>query len=328
MSTLFFVQGLVALASLYGSVRPSHGAESKLTIAMLASATQTPYYVAVEAALYKYYGLDVVPVQFSGGTQTIMALIAGDVQINTSGGPAAINARLKGGNVIIMGTNVGVFPYILYVGQGIDKPQDLKGKRVGVAGFGGATQFAMIYALRKLDLNPEIDVVMTTIGSAGARLSAIVSGAISATLIQPPESLRAKELGLKPMLDLAKSGVKFPSNQVTTTVDFIRSNRESAKKFMMGSIAGLAKLRSDRQFTIKVMEKYLHIAEPKLLNEAYDYWVSIYSPKFYADPQEIETYFALSNIKGKAQEIVDNSIVAELDREGFFDQVNKKYGLR
>jgi ABC-type nitrate/sulfonate/bicarbonate transport system substrate-binding protein len=143
----------------------SHAADTKLTIAMLRSATQTPYYVAAEAGFYKNYGLNVLPVQFSGGTQGIMALVAGDVQINTSGGPAAINARLKGGNVILVGTNVGVFPYILYTAGGINKAEDLKGKRVGVSGLGGVTHFAMIYALKKLGLNPETDATMTVIGS-------------------------------------------------------------------------------------------------------------------------------------------------------------------
>ena len=37
---------------------------------------------------------------------------------------------------------------------------------------------------------------------------------------------------------------------------------------------------------------------------------------------------ALSEINAKVQEIIDNSLLAELDREGFFDQVNKQYGLR
>jgi hypothetical protein len=36
----------------------------------------------------------------------------------------------------------------------------------------------------------------------------------------------------------------------------------------MGSIAGLGKLKSDRQFTMKVFEKYLRISEPALLSEA------------------------------------------------------------
>jgi hypothetical protein len=65
-----------------------------------------------------------------------------------------------------------------------------------------------------------------------------------------------------------------------------------------------------------------------LLSEAYDFWVGVYSPKFRAEIEEIETYFALSGIKAKAQDFVDNSIVNELDREGFFEQINNKYGLR
>lgn len=301
--------------------------ENKLTVAMLRSATQTPYYVAVEAGLFKQFGVDIVPVQFSGGTQSLMALISGDVQLNTSGGPAAINAMMKGGNVVIIATNVGVFPYILYANPRIKKAEDLKGKRVGVAGLGGVTHFAMIYALRKLGLNPDSDVTMTAIGDAGARLGAAVSGSISATLVQPPESLKARELGLTPILNLAQSGVKFPGNQVTANVGYLRTNREHVKRFMMASIAGLGKIKSDRQFTTRVLEKYLRISDPRLLSEAYDFWVGVYSPKFYADPEEIETYFALSKIKAKPQDFVDNSILAELEREGFFDETNKKYGL-
>ena len=129
-------------------------------------------------------------------------------------------------------------------------------------------------------------------------------------------------------LNLAQSGVKFPGNQVTAHAAYLRANREHIKRFMMASIAGLAKIKSDRQFTTRVLEKYLRISDPRLLSEAYDFWVGVYSPKFYADPEEIETYFALSNIKAKPQDFVDNSILAELEREGFFDQVNKQYGLR
>jgi NitT/TauT family transport system substrate-binding protein len=322
--------GIVSLAVFaWIFISEAYGAgENKLTVAMLRSATQTPYYVAAEAGLFKTYGLEVLPVQFSGGTQSLMALISGDVQLNTSGGPAAINAMLKGGDVIIIATNVGVFPYILYAHPAIKTAEDLRGKRVGVAGLGGVTHFAMMYALRKLGINPDTDVTLTAIGDAGTRLAAAVSGSISATLVQPPESLRARELGLKPILNLAQSGVKFPGNQVTANLKYLRTNRDSVKKFMMASIAGLAMVKSDRQFTMKVMEKHLRISDPKLLSEAYDFWVGVYSPKYYADPEEIETYFTLSKIKAKPQDFVDNSILFELERKGFFEEAHKKYGGR
>jgi NitT/TauT family transport system substrate-binding protein len=141
--------------------------------------------------------------------------------------------------------------YILYTPGGINKAKDLKGKRVGVSGLGGVTHFAMIYALKKLGLNPETDATMTVIGSAGARLAAVVSGTVAATLVQPPESLKAGELGLKPMLNLTQSGIRFPSNQLAVTVDTVRNHRDLIKRFLMGSTAGLGKLKSDRQFTIK-----------------------------------------------------------------------------
>ena len=133
---------------------------------------------------------------------------------------------------------------------------------------------------------------------------------------------------MKPILNLTQSGIRFPSNQLAVTTDALRNRRDALKRFLMGSIAGLAKLKSDRQFTMKVLEKYLRIGEPALLSEAYDFWVGVYAPKFRAEPEEVETYLALNAIKAKAQDFVDNSILSELDREGFFEQINKKYGLR
>ena len=108
----------IVLVFLLGAVIPL-SAQEKLTVAMLQSPTQTPVWVALDSGFFKDYGLEVVPVQFSGGTQTIMALMSGDVQMTTTGGPAAVNAKLNGGSSVIIGTSVGVFPYTFYVGPAI-----------------------------------------------------------------------------------------------------------------------------------------------------------------------------------------------------------------
>ena len=116
----------IVVGFLLGAAIPS-SAQEKLTVAMLQSPTQTPIWVALESGFFKDYGLEVVPVQFNGGTQTIMALMSGDVQMTTTGGPAAVNAKLNGGSSVIVGTTVGVFPYTFYVGPTIRKPEDLTG---------------------------------------------------------------------------------------------------------------------------------------------------------------------------------------------------------
>ena len=69
----------IVLVFLLGAVIPS-SAQEKLTVAMLQSPTQTPVWVVLDSGFFKDHGLEVVPVQFNGGTQTIMALMSGDVQ--------------------------------------------------------------------------------------------------------------------------------------------------------------------------------------------------------------------------------------------------------
>jgi ABC-type nitrate/sulfonate/bicarbonate transport system substrate-binding protein len=79
MIALGKVARLILMTSSFflGGMNFSLFAQDKLTVAMLQSPTQTPVWVALESGFFKEYGLDVVPVQFNGGTQTIMALCRG-----------------------------------------------------------------------------------------------------------------------------------------------------------------------------------------------------------------------------------------------------------
>ncbi len=303
-------------------------ADEKITVAMLPSPTNAPFQVSLDSGFFKSYGLEVVPVQFNGGTQTIMALMSGDVQLTTTGGPAAVNARLKGSSVTLIATTVGVFPYFFYVSERIRKPEDLKGKRVGIAGFGGVLHNATRFALQKLGLNPETDVTMVQIGLPFANhIAAMANGSIDGALFQFPETKTANELGFKPVVNLAQTGIKFPTSQMTTTGEYIRSHRDQVKRFMMGYIAGLARLKGDRDFTMAVLKKFLRIPDAEILAGTYDFWVNIYSAKPYVDPEEIKTYLLTVKDRGaaKPEDFIDNSIVTELDREGFIDAMYKKY---
>ena len=53
--------------------------QDKVIVATLRSVSQACFWVALESGFYKEYGLEVLPVNFSGGTQTITSLLSGDV---------------------------------------------------------------------------------------------------------------------------------------------------------------------------------------------------------------------------------------------------------
>ncbi len=322
---------LLAMLFVIGGITDYSAAQEKLTVAMLQSPTQTPVWVALESGFYKEYGLEVIPVQFNGGTQTIMALMSGDVQMTTTGGPAAVNAKLNGGSSVIIGTTVGVFPYTFYVPPTVKRPEDLKGKRIGLVGFGGVTHSATRFALQKLGLNPESDVTLVQMGLPFSNhLAAMVSGSIHGAIFQFPETQKAIELGFKPMLNLAESGIKFSTNQVSTTNEYVKNHRDAVKKFLMGFVTGMARVKGDSDFTIKVLRKYLRISDAKLLAGTYDYWVRIYPAKPYVDPEEVRSYLVTLKDRGtaKPEDFIDNSIMAELDREGFIDAAYGRFKRR
>jgi ABC-type nitrate/sulfonate/bicarbonate transport system substrate-binding protein len=325
------VSFVLATFFIIAGIKTESGAQDKLTVAMLQSPTQTPVWVALESGFFKEHGLEIIPVQFSGGTQTIMALMSGEVQMTTTGGPAAVNAKLSGGSSVIIGTTVGVFPYTFYVAPAIKRPEDLKGKRIGLVGFGGVTHSATRLVLQRLGLNPESDVTLVQMGLPFSNhLAAMASGSIQGAIFQFPETQKATELGFKPMLNLAESGIKFCTNQISTTNEYVKNNRDKVKRFLMAFVAGVARVKEDRDFTMKVLRKYLRISDPKLLAGTYDYWVHIYPSKPYVDPEEVRSYLVTLKDKGtaKPEDFIDNSIMAELDREGFIEAAYSRFKKR
>src|SRR4029077_7291512 len=112
-------------------------------------------------------------------------------------------------------------------------------------------------------------------------LVAMASGSIHGAIFQFPETQKATEMGFKPMLNLAESGVKFSTNQVSTTGEYVKNHRDKVKKFLMGFVAGTADVKKGGDFTLKVLGKSLRLSDAKLLAGTYDYWVHIYPPKPY-----------------------------------------------
>jgi NitT/TauT family transport system substrate-binding protein len=304
-------------------------AQDRAVVAVLGGPSEAPFWVAVESGFYKDYGLEVVPVQFGSGTQTLMTLMAGDVQLTTTGGPAAVNAKLKGGNVVTIANTVGVFPYTFYVSSNIRRPEQLRGKKIAIPSFGGTQHSAVRFALEKLGLKPETDVTLVQISLPSANhLAALESGSIQGALFYFPENLKARELGFNPILNLSESGVKFPMNQLSTTREYVKNHRNRVKKFVMGYVAGLARLKQDRAFSIKVFQKIMRTSDVELAGKGYDFWADIYPPKPYVEPEGIETYLLTVKDRGSArvEDFIDNSIVAELEREGFIEEIYRRYG--
>lgn len=301
-------------------------AQSPLRIGTIFSVTQAPLWAGVESGFFDKYGIkNMEIIRFSGGQPVTRSLIAGDIQIGTTGGAAVINARLKGADVAIIARTVGVFPYTLYVSKEMRGATDLKGKKLAVSSIGGSGYVATVFALRKMGLDPDKDVTMLQLGDFATRLSALAAGSVQGTLLQPPFTIKARDLGLRPLYDLVGSGIQYPINQITTRRSFIRTQRETLKAFMKGLIAGLARFRTDRDFGIAVLSKYLREKDSATLQETYDFWLKVFPKIPYAGAEDATVFLEFMQVKEPhdSKNFVDTSVMEELEHEGFLASVYK-----
>ncbi|HEY7168412.1 MAG TPA: ABC transporter substrate-binding protein [Candidatus Binatia bacterium] len=289
--------------------------------------TNAPVLAGVDGGYFTKYGLDVKPLVMSGSSTAIAAMLSGEMSFITIAGSGIINAHLAGRDAVMIAGTVNYAPYELVVSKDINKMEDLKGKRLGIARFGGSADFLARWALEKYGMKPGKDVVILQTGGNPERLAAVEQGAIQATLLEQSFAYRAHKEGLKTLLDYSTVGLDYQHSGIGATKSFIEKNHDLAIRFLKGMIEGIHHMKQDRAFGIKVIQRHLRIDDPEALRVAYDYnvkplpdipYVNLKGMKFLLDT------IAESNPKAagvKPEDVGDNALVHEIESSGFMRQI-------
>lgn len=183
-------------------------------------------WVSRNAGFMARNGLDLEFIYIESGSRSTQAMVADDIQIGQTGSGASIQARANGADTVIVLSVMPTVPFQVITRSDIKKPDDLRGKKIGISTFGSTGHFATRYFLDKLGLKPGRDVAVLQVGGQSARLAALKQGALDATLLGAPALLVAKRLGLHVLLDLVDIGFQYDYGSIATTRSFIRSNRD------------------------------------------------------------------------------------------------------
>ena len=129
-----------------------------------------------EKGFFKKYGLDVQSVLIESGSTSAQSLIAGDVSFAHMAGAAIMQSNLRGADAVMIAGVINTLTFQLYTDKSISRPDQFKGKTVGVTRFGSSTDFAMRYALEKYGLDPNKDLTILQLGNVPALLAALEAG--------------------------------------------------------------------------------------------------------------------------------------------------------
>jgi NitT/TauT family transport system substrate-binding protein len=160
----------------------------------------------------------------------LAALTAGDLDYSTLS-TSSIEGTLKGMPLrVIAITNR--YPLLgLVVRKGINGVADLRGKKLSVTSFGGATYGAALYLLKNHGLRPKEDVVILAGGTNSVRIAALKQGAVDAVLMSAPDDIKAAGEGLQILLDVG-SDYRLPWGGISANQAKLRRSGAEAERFL------------------------------------------------------------------------------------------------
>jgi len=280
-------------------------------------------FVTKEGKLFEKYGLDAEVITVMGSGIGSKALISGNLDIIPIATPTVIAANLAGADMAILAHTMPAVVHALMVRPDIKRPEDLKGKKIGVSSLGSLTDFLVRSIAKKKGLNPDRDLTLiTTGGSDTERVMALRSGSVEASALSHPGYGLARKMGFNMLWDSAKE-LDYPWMEITTRRAAIKSDRELITQYMKAHLEGIALFKTNREFGIKVIKKYLKTPDDELVGESYDIFSKMFLPTPYPNHPGMKVSFEYvamtrNDVWGhKPEEFTDSSFVAELDKSGF-----------
>ncbi|HKY08190.1 MAG TPA: ABC transporter substrate-binding protein [Candidatus Binatia bacterium] len=326
------LRSMVLLAVIFTASFSSRTLEAKSYIAYISDSTNSSviYWIAKEAGIFKKHGLDLDTIFINGSVRGIQSLIAGDLSYSGAVGTAVINARLAGGDVAIIQSQMNTLPYFIIGNASIKSPEMLRGRSAAVHIPGTSADFAMRLALTKVGI-PYKDIKAITVGGAPARLAAVTQGQTDFTVVTDGERIQGEKMGLKVIIDMAKLNVPFQFNCTVAMRRKIRENPEEVRRLVWTMAESIHFFKTRKDDAIKIMQKYTrglprevlegaHTANSELLVE--DTYPTIEGLKQTLDVQALSDPRAA---KFRAEDMVELRFVDELRKSGF---VEKLYGRR
>lgn len=286
-------------------------------------------WVAKEEGFFRKYGLDVEPIFLRGGQMAIQALASGDPPLMSIG--QVVQASLAGHDLVLIGGVEIYYDSTVFARPDITRLEQLKGKRIGISGYGAATHFAAIILAQHLKLDPEKDWQLIPGGPDAERIAAMSAGKIDAGVFNSSTLPIAKRMGLVELVKIPDLKVEVQGNGMATTRAFIKTNRDVVKSALKGYVEGIHSIYSNKPNALKVFGKYMRTNDADVLEASYQAYVGTTPKRPYPTLKGLQ--FLLDRLAptmaqaktAKPEQFVDMSFLQELEKEGFFNEMTKRY---
>lgn len=283
-------------------------------------------YIAKDIGLFEKHGLNVELVSIRGTAISTAALLAGEIQMALAGSQTAITAAAKGAPIALVAT-VGPTEYVLATKPPIASVAQLRGKTIGIGGFGIADYFVLRRLLPRLGLLPDKDIQFLPTGftSSFERINVMLAGKFDATLTTKNNVVRAQVQNKKVNL-LAGAEEQGSGGDFYTTKEVLKSRGHQVRALFRAFSDAVRMGRDNRELFNRAIRRHMREDNPRLLDAYYEnnYFFgakanSLYPPERVLDADMRDLSVNVAELRGRrAAEFIDGQPLRDLEKEGYF----------
>ena len=287
-----------------------------------------PLWVTKEAKLFEKHGNNVELIFIQGASLAAAALTSGDAQVGMFSPQVVITN--PGLELTMFGRLGNTMDNRVYGKKGIKSIKEVK--RIAISRFGSNADFAARFLLQREGLRPETDVALLQFGNQSNRIAAVETNNADAAMLTPPMTLQARKLGMTLLLDASKLNIPYSSLFFVSRRPYLTKTRAELVNFTKAMIEGVALYKSNKEFALKVLAKYMKVQDREILEEnfrEYDFPLKPYPSREYFElPIQEVGKRDPKVLKENPDRYTDLSLVKELESSGFIDKVSQEYRVK
>jgi NitT/TauT family transport system substrate-binding protein len=330
--------GIVLIIALHlSSLFPAFAAApGKIILGYAApGARALPFWMAQELGLFTKYGVEVEPVFIRGAPILVAGLASGDIHVGSTGGSATLAAVAGGQDLKIIATFGSRNTFDLVAQPNIKRPEELRGKRIGLTSIGGTTWMALLLWLEHFGLDVQRDQMqLQVMGEQALTTQALQNGVINAAILDGIFSRRLKPKGFTIVGEYSDLKHQFVSQALVVQRGLLQQRGDALENLLKAEIDGLAFVLApkNKPAVIRTLMRRLK-TDAAAAEEGYLDLIRGMERKPVPTAESlvhVQRLMKLQNPKigdVKLDDLNDARIVKRLDESGFIDRAYAAQGM-
>ena len=284
-------------------------------------------YTGLENGIFEKYGLKCEHVYIRGQSPALAALANDQVQFNYGAADGSLPGLAAGVDAKFVASPLVKLPYVMVARKEIRRPEDLKGKSIGVTRPGDLSARLSRQVVRKFGLTADDVTIHPIGGSQQERYQAMVGNVVQAILVTPPLDARARSDGFNVIYRLVDLDIPFIYSSLITNYRMLRERPETVQRMVAALAETVYFVEKNPDKAKAAIAKAMRIKDEEALQSSYNvYAKEIVDRTMMVPGKSISEAVEIARdsgtiIRKKPEELYDNSFVINLEKSGFLKEL-------